>query len=116
VDDLPFQINARRVGQRVVLAVSGEVDLLTAPDLSTAIQDAEPCHELWVDLTDVSFMDSTGISALVQAQRATRQARHSFAVICPPGPVRRVFELSGVDGHMMLFPHRSAANGRAGAA
>jgi len=113
---VPFQINVRRIGQRVVLAVTGEVDLLTAPDITAAIRDAEPCRELWVDLSHVSFMDSTGVAALVQGQRAAGQARHSFAVICPPGPVRRVLELSGVDGHIALFPHRSAANGRAGAA
>jgi anti-sigma B factor antagonist len=112
----PFAIDARRVGQRVVLAVTGEIDMLTAPSLSAAIGNAQPCHELWVDLSNVSFMDSTGIPALVQAQRTLREAPHSFAVICPPGPVRRVFELSGVDGQMVLFPHRSAANGRAGAA
>src|SRR5262249_2999661 len=105
-----FHIREHRVGRRVVLAISGEIDLSTAPQLSEAIVSADGCAELWIDLSDVSFMDSTGISALAAARQASHDKRVAFAVICPSGPVRRVLELSGMDRYLDLYPDRSAAN------
>jgi len=94
-----------------LLAVSGEVDLGTAPMLKNAIAGVGGCSELWIDLSDVSFMDSTGLSELAAGRLANRDAQRAFVVICPPGPVRRVLELSGLDGYLEVFSDRSAANG-----
>jgi anti-sigma B factor antagonist len=51
----------------VVLSISGDVDIDTAPELHTAIEQAlnRPCPRVVVDLAGVQFCDSTGLSALV---------------------------------------------------
>lgn len=105
-----FHIQRHQVGRRIVLAVYGEVDIATAPRLGEAIGASTDCGELWVDLSEVSFLDSTGLSVLVAAQTSHRVAHTPFAVICPQGPVRRVLEISGVERHLDVFTDRSAAN------
>lgn len=79
-----------------VLEVGGEVDLLTAGRLATDV-DHEVRRgdgDLVVDLRGAEFMDSVGLHVLLNAQRRlTRQGRR-LAVVCPPGPVRRVLELA----------------------
>lgn len=78
------------------VAVAGEVDLLTAPRLTAALDEvlAINVRRIVIDLTETTFMDSAGIHTLVQAQR--RAARRHFAVICGPGPVLRALELLGL--------------------
>ena len=100
----PFRIDEREIGPRMVLAVHGEVDLATAPQLSRAIERADAFREIWIDLSATSFMDSTGLATLVGAYRSLAGGGRRLTVICPAGPVRRVFELSGVDQHLELLP------------
>ena len=82
---------------RVVVAVSGEVDLATVPQLRAALRDAlaTAAGELWLDLSATTFMDSSGLHAVFDGQtRATALGRR-LAIALPPGPVRRLFELTG---------------------
>ncbi len=78
------------------VAVVGEVDLLTAPRLTVALDEVlgTNVRRIAIDLTETTFMDSAGIHTLVQAQ--WRAARRYFAVICGPGPVLRALELLGL--------------------
>jgi anti-anti-sigma factor len=65
--------------------------------------------ELWVDLSQVTFMDSHGLHALLGVQtRLDAQARR-LTVICPPGPVRRVLAVTKVDSIVDVFPTRTSA-------
>jgi anti-sigma B factor antagonist len=82
---------------RAVVAVSGEVDLATVPELRAALEDAldSGADELWLDLGATTFMDSSGLHAVLDSQaRATALGRH-MAIVLPAGPVRRLFELTG---------------------
>ena len=107
-----LEVREIRVGHRAVLAVSGELDLATADTLQTAVDAAiaSGAAEIWVDLSHVAFMDSTGLRVLLRAQALLRARSKSFAVICPPGPVRRVFEVSGLDRSLAIHPDRAAAH------
>lgn len=81
------------------LAVKGEIDLATVDELEAAIDHvfANPGdHHLVVDLTDSSFMDSTGLKALVMANRKFDESGRSFAIAVSRGPVSRLIDLSGV--------------------
>jgi anti-anti-sigma factor len=107
-DDRPLSIELLRVGRRVVLAVAGEVDVASVDELNSAVRDAEASQplELWIDLSDVEFMDSTGLTALLVAHRA----RHAgLVLICPDGSVRRLLRLAGVDRIVPVHPNRAAA-------
>lgn len=81
------------------LIVEGEVDLATVEELESAIDLAfsENTHPLVVDLRESSFMDSTGLKALVMANRKYDEEGRSFAVAVSGGPVARLIDLSGVE-------------------
>src|SRR4051794_29642550 len=99
-----------RVGHPGVLAAEAEGAIPSAAGLRDARgAAAEPgAAEVWLDLTEVEFMDSTGITAIVDARRWLEARR--FAVICPDGPVRRVIEISGVDRAIAIHATRSEAH------
>lgn len=86
------------------LAVEGEVDLATVEELETAIDKifSSDAHSLVVDLRESSFMDSTGLKALVMAHRRFEEDGRSFAVAVSGGPVSRLIDLSGVESSVRI--------------
>jgi anti-sigma B factor antagonist len=99
------------VGRRAVVAVAGEVDIQTAADLQTAIETASNrALEIWVDLSDTTFMDSSGLHALVSVRAHLIEAGRRLVLICPQGPVLRVLTLTGVDQLFEIHATRGAAN------
>jgi anti-sigma B factor antagonist len=94
-----LEVDPRTVGDAVVLAVRGEVDITNKRTmraaLERAIADAE--RAVVVDLSNVSFMDSTGLALMLNAARRLTRRRLGFAIACPEGPVRRAFDVTGLD-------------------
>jgi anti-sigma B factor antagonist len=88
----PMTVERRDVGRRTVLAVSGEVDIASSPTLRSSIEAALEAQELCVDLRATTFMDSSGLHVLLEMHRL---AEGRLTIICPPGNVRRVFDLTG---------------------
>ena len=94
------------VGERdgfAVIAVTGSVDLITAPKLRERIADVvgDGHLRLVVDLRDTEFLDSTGLGALVGALKRLRLKDGEIRVVCSPGHVRKVFEITHLD---RVFP------------
>ena len=108
----PASVVAHAVGHRVVLAVAGEIDMDTADQLHAAVDEALDggARELWIDLTETTFMDSSGIHVLLETRTRLRALERRLAVICPPGDVRHVLEVAGLDGALPLYDDRSASN------
>ena len=79
-----------------VVAVSGEIDIASAPRLITGLNDAVgKCDQpVIVDLSEVAFMDSTGLALLLNAHRRLARRGKGFAVVCADGPVMRVFTIT----------------------
>ncbi len=101
------------VGRRVVLRFNGEVDLLTAGQLSAAVVDAldEGALELWLDFTPTEFMDSTGLHVLLEAQQQIAERNRRLSIICADGsPVHRVLVISGADEVLTIHPDVGAAH------
>lgn len=88
----------------ISMSVNGEIDLATVDELNVAIQEVltSDNSNLLVDLTDTSFMDSTGLKSLVMAERTFTEAGRSFALAVKPGPIWRLIELSGVDSMLTI--------------
>ena len=106
-----FTIVEQHVGRRAVLAVAGEVDMDTAPELQAAIEAAGiRAFEIWVDLTETTFMDSSGLHALNAARAQLVLANRRLALVCPDGPVLRVLALTGLDEMFEIHGSRPAAN------
>lgn len=91
-------------GPRSVLDVTGEIDIATSPQLRSAVEAAfaSGARELCIDLSRTEFMDSTGLHVLTDAARHARTVGCRLEVVCPPGNVRRVIELAGLDGVLPL--------------
>lgn len=85
-------------GHTIVWA-QGEIDIVTAPalmqELTVAVR-VQPCRVV-VDLTDVTFMDSTGINALVVARRRADIGSGELRLVAPCRLVRKVLRITGLD-------------------
>ncbi len=81
----------------VVLKLSGELDIASAPALEQALQDVEEAgaRRLLIDLGELLFMDSTGLRALLLARRQATESERELLLRQGPRQVQRVFELSG---------------------
>jgi len=94
-----IDIEQRTEGAWEVLDVSGEVDLSTAPTLRARIERivGDGARRLVVDLADVSFMDSSGLSVLVSGFKGMREAGGQMAVVCPNEAIAKIFSITGLD-------------------
>jgi len=93
-----------RARGRRVLVLRGEVDLDTAPALiATFARAARGNDPLAVDLCDVEVADPAGMALLVNAVRRLHRCRGDVVVVCPPGPVRAVFERTALSRRLALL-------------
>lgn len=84
----------------VVLSVIGEVDLHTGPELRSAVRSAfanPQTKQLRVDLGGVSFLDSTGVSALVAGHGEAKERGVTLVVTNPQPQVLKVLRIVGLD-------------------
>jgi anti-sigma B factor antagonist len=97
-------------GVEVVL-VEGEVDIASASRLISVLNSsvAEAIKSVVVDLTRVGFMDSTGLALLINANRRLSLRRKGFAVVCPPGHLLRVFEITDMIETLRVCPDQESA-------
>lgn len=106
----PLTIDEALVGRRTVVAVAGEIDINTTGALQAAIESAASrAFEIWLDLTDTTFMDSSGLHAIAAARTRLSDANRRLVVICPDGPVLRVLTLTGFDEILEIHPSRHEA-------
>jgi anti-sigma B factor antagonist len=88
-----------------VVAVSGELDIATAPQLEETLERAAATPSpLVIDLTATSFCDSTGMTALLRAYKRADAAQTGLIIVCPPEnrEVMRVMTLLGFDEVLQL--------------
>jgi anti-sigma B factor antagonist len=83
-------------GAAVVVA-AGELDAFVEDDLVDVFKDAEHEQRVVVDLTAVSFLDSTALGILVRAVRERTGQGGSIRVVLPDGTARRIFEITTLD-------------------
>lgn len=97
-DELDTRITRPRDGA-VVLAVSGEIDTLTAPVLNVALTGlaGEPDPVLVVNLSEVSFLASSGLAVLVEGARLAEGSGRRLRLVADGRPVVRPLKLTGTD-------------------
>jgi anti-anti-sigma factor len=103
-----------RLPESTVIAPEGEVDFARIAGFRAALSEAArgDADRLVVDLTDVSFIDSTGLGALVEFQVHMRRENREVAVVAPGGTAAAVLlELAGMRGRLPIFETRTAASG-----
>jgi anti-sigma B factor antagonist len=82
-----------------VVSVSGEVDVYSAPELKESLAKLRQsgARSIVVDLTEVAFLDSTGLGALVEARAATTEAGGSLSIVCNQERILKLFTITGLD-------------------
>jgi anti-anti-sigma factor len=93
------EIEAADVDEARVVRVSGEIDLSNAHDVLEAIGDAvrSGATAIVVDLSGVTFLDSSGISMLFRLRERISYSRQELRLVVPPtSPIRRVLEVTRV--------------------
>lgn len=97
-DGIPV-IGSYPLGVWTVVPARGDIDLVSAPVLRQRLADAIGRHSarVIVDLTEVTFMDSTGLDVLAGALRAAQAAGGEVCVLGPCAMVRAVLHMTGLD-------------------
>jgi anti-anti-sigma factor len=95
---LNFDVTVEQDAGRVVVALSGDLDIATAPTARDAIERAELDQPalLVVDLARVTFLDSTGMGLIAAAHLRARDSDRRLVVVRPPVPVIDAFEVTGL--------------------
>ena len=107
-----FQVTVDEIDHStVVLDLAGELDMYTGPKLGAAVKDAtgNGYRKLVLDLTQLSFLDSTGLSLIVEAQRRMAKKQGAVTVVCAADNVRQIFTLTGLDRVLPIVPTRDHA-------
>lgn len=91
-------MSSEREGDIHTIALTGELDLANAPRVEDELTRVEASNAvaIIVDLSGLTFIDSTGIRLLVSAQARSRSDAGRLTLLRGQAPVQRVFELSGV--------------------
>jgi anti-sigma B factor antagonist len=94
-----------------VLAVAGEIDVYTAPKLREQLLDLAAGHHATVvaDLTEVSFVDSTGLGVLVSGLRRFRESGGDLRLVVTAPQILKVFEITGLSDVFAVRPTVAAA-------
>lgn len=87
-----------------VVTVDGQLDVATAPDFRQRLVEAQytGATRVALDLRKLEFLDSFGLGVIVGAIKRARSHDGELAVVCPPGRIRHVFELTEVDRILRL--------------
>ena len=97
---IDFAIDDRAVdGDRHVVAVTGEIDLFTAPEFKQRVAapiDAGRRHVV-VDLTATSFIDSSSLGVLIGAHRRLRRHGGRLVIVCSNDAIAKTFRITGLD-------------------
>lgn len=106
----PFRVEAENGDGLKTVSVFGELDQATAPELRSALTAAFDAGDaVLVNLSECDFIDSTGLSLLVEAKRKLAEDERQFGVCCPDPDVRRLLSLTGIDDAVGLFDTRDEA-------
>jgi anti-sigma B factor antagonist len=93
-----FRIEEREGGAHPVVAVSGEIDVATAPQLRESLHGviAKGDPIVILDLLDVSFLDSTALGVLVGALKRCRELGGELHVVVSDPRIMKIFEITGL--------------------
>jgi anti-sigma B factor antagonist len=97
------QVEIRHLGVACVVTLAGEIDVATAPDIVQSVAAAtrerpDQSVTIIMDLSRVTFIDASGMSALVAVQREAARRRRQVTVLRRvPSHIARVFRMAGLD-------------------
>jgi anti-sigma B factor antagonist len=108
-----IEIEVRRRDESTVVGVRGEVDVATAPALRDGLDEALEggIGPVVVDLTGVTFIDSTGLGVLIGARRRCVEGGRELRVVVAEPRILKVFEITGLTELFTIHPSLDPALG-----
>lgn len=96
---MELKVTTRTQADHTVVAVTGEIDLYTAPRLQSELMSAlaKGPARLIVDMSGVEFCDSTGINVLLAAHRHARERGSELQLAGPGSATRKVLQVTGLE-------------------
>lgn len=108
---MELSVSQQSVGDYRVLTVRGEVDVYSASTVQeglTTLLDSG-AKAVVVDLTEVGFLDSTGLGVLVAARTAALDSGRSLVIACNSERILKLFKITGLDAVFAMHPSVDAA-------
>ncbi|MBM0260189.1 STAS domain-containing protein [Micromonospora sp. 4G55] len=104
MDRAELSITVHRTGDEVVLRLAGEIDMLTAGQLSAVVNEvlADPPPRIVLDLGGVTFCDSQGLGTLVVLSRKASHARTLLVLSNVGDFLLRVLDITGLRSALMI--------------
>lgn len=95
-------VTLQESGATLTVVVSGELDISTVPAFNKELSELRhnAARTVVLDLSPTSFMDSTGLSAVLVAEMHARMRGQKFVVVAGPPHVHELFKLTGVDNFL----------------
>lgn len=96
-------IDVQHQEKTTIVNLSGEIDVYTAPKFKESLINLieEGFHDIVVNLQEVTFMDSTGLGALVGGLKRIKPLGGSLVLICNQDKILKIFEITGLN---KVFP------------
>ena len=107
-----FSVSSERTGAGLgIVSLSGEVDIYTAPQFKECLLELidTGVDKLVVDLSGVTFIDSTALGVLIGGVRRVRTAGGAMALVVTNRAVERVLSITGLDRVFTIHATREAA-------
>jgi anti-sigma B factor antagonist len=97
-DELSIDVKHEDGGELLIFKLRGSLDLATSPTVRAALMDAteKGKRDLIVDLTQLEFLDSTGLGALIGAHRRASEHGGTLRLIVAEGPIARLLNITGL--------------------
>jgi anti-sigma B factor antagonist len=96
-DELSIDLKSENRGAALLFKLRGSLDLATSPTVRAALSDAQKTKkDVIVDLTQLEFLDSTGLGALIGAHRRAAEHGGSLRLIVREGPIFRLLTITGL--------------------
>jgi anti-sigma B factor antagonist len=101
----PFRVRVQKADGETVVVASGELDLATTGELRSCLTELRGGGgPIRLDMTDVEFMDSSGLHTLIRATEDFAADGSRFMIV-PSEPVRRVLEMVDLQDRLPIEPH-----------
>jgi anti-sigma B factor antagonist len=98
-----LKIHTEAKGDTLRVTLAGEFDLASVPEFRRAVEQSETAWErAEIDMSDVAFMDSSGLQALVHLSNRAHEKGFEVTLVRPSHPVIRLLELTGLESHFAV--------------
>ena len=85
-----------------VIVLAGELDAHTAPTVEAALADVDDTDTAVLDMSGLTFIDSSGLRVLISAHRDRAEAGGALHLRNPSRSVQRLLSISGLEGHLVV--------------